>query len=158
MAHTWPSFWSLEVRHLRPVCFPLFLGQPPPEVLPDPFPNPATPVGKLLWEQEGEGKDGGNCDIDGGHTVGSISHGSSEPWADSTLERRFYACLHPTLRALDDFGLKPLPPSGPGDLYLYGLIDERYERGNVLLSGKRACKEWPDPFCPRCSHRPASRG
>lgn len=37
--------------------------------------------------------------------------------ADGTLERRLQTYLRPDLLVLDDFGLKPLPPSGPGDLY-----------------------------------------
>ena len=145
MLPTWPSFWPLEFRHFRSVCLPLFLGQPSPEVLPDPFPDPATPVGKLLWEQEGEGEDSGNCDIDCGHAAGSISHGSSEPWADSTLEGRFQTHLHPTLRPLADFGRKQSPPSGPEDGY--DLIDERHAPGNVLLNSHPALEERPDPFC-----------
>ena len=37
--------------------------------------------------------------------------------ADGTVERRLVAYLKPQLLVLDDFGLKPLPPSGPVDLY-----------------------------------------
>ena len=45
---------------------------------------------------------------------------------------------------LDDFGLKPLPPSGPADLY--DVIDRRYERGSIILTSNRAPGEWPDLF------------
>ena len=82
-----PSLWSLEIRDFRPVCFPLFLGQALPEVFPDAFPDPLTPIGKLLWKEEGEGKDRGDCAIDYGHAAGSISHGSSKAWGDGASLR-----------------------------------------------------------------------
>ena len=37
--------------------------------------------------------------------------------ADDTLERRLQTYLRPDLLVLDDFGLKPLHPPGPEDLY-----------------------------------------
>ncbi|MEA3375767.1 MAG: ATP-binding protein [Chloroflexota bacterium] len=49
--------------------------------------------------------------------------------ADGTLERRFQALLKPDLLVLDDFGLKPLVPPAPEDLY--DVINERYERGGI---------------------------
>ena len=64
--------------------------------------------------------------------------------ADGTLERRFQAFLKPDLLVLDDFGLKPLVPPGPADLY--DIINERYERGSILLTSNRAPEEWPDLF------------
>ena len=64
--------------------------------------------------------------------------------ADGTLERRFQAFLKPDLLILDDFGLKPLVPPGPEDLY--DIINERYERGSILLTSNRAPEEWPDLF------------
>jgi len=64
--------------------------------------------------------------------------------ADGTLERRFQAFLKPDLLVLDDFGLKPLTPPGPADLY--DIINERYERGSILLTSNRAPEEWPDVF------------
>ena len=64
--------------------------------------------------------------------------------ADGTLERRLQTYLRPDLLALDDFGLRPLPPSGPEDLY--DIINERYERGTILLTSNRAPEEWPDLF------------
>ena len=45
---------------------------------------------------------------------------------------------------LDDFGLKPIQPPGPEDLY--DVINERYERGSILLTSNRAPSEWPDIF------------
>jgi DNA replication protein DnaC len=64
--------------------------------------------------------------------------------ADGTLERRLQAYLRPDLLVLDDFGLKPLIPPGPEDLY--DIINERYERGSILLTSNRAPEEWPDLF------------
>lgn len=64
--------------------------------------------------------------------------------ADGTLERRFQAYLRPDLLVLDDFGLKPLHPPAPEDLY--DIINERYERGSILLTSNRAPEEWPDLF------------
>jgi DNA replication protein DnaC len=64
--------------------------------------------------------------------------------ADSTLERRFQTYLRPDLLVLDDFGLKPLLPPGPEDLY--DVINERYERGSILLTSNRAPEEWLDLF------------
>ena len=62
--------------------------------------------------------------------------------ADGTLERRFQTYLRPDLLILDDFGLKPLRPPGPEDLY--DVINERYERGSILLTSNRAPGEWPE--------------
>lgn len=64
--------------------------------------------------------------------------------ADSSYERRFQACMRPDLLVLDDFGLKPLRPPAPEDLY--DLVNERYERGSILLTSNRAPSEWADLF------------
>ena len=64
--------------------------------------------------------------------------------ADGTLERRFQTYVRPDLLVLDDFGLKPLHPPGPEDLY--DVISERYERSSILLTSNRAPEEWPDLF------------
>lgn len=64
--------------------------------------------------------------------------------ADGTLERRVQTYLRQDLLVLDDFGLKPLTPPGPEDLY--DIINERYERGSILLTSNRAPEEWPDLF------------
>ena len=50
----------------------------------------------------------------------------------------------PDLLVLDDFGLKALHPPGPEDLY--DIINERYERGSIMLTSNRAPSEWPDMF------------
>jgi DNA replication protein DnaC len=64
--------------------------------------------------------------------------------ADGSWERRLQVYLRPDLLILDDFGLKPLPHPSPEDLY--DVINERYERGSMLLTSNRAPAEWPDLF------------
>lgn len=64
--------------------------------------------------------------------------------ADGSWERRLNVYLRPALLVLDDFGLKPLQPPAPEDLY--DVINERYERGSILLTSNRAPGEWPDLF------------
>jgi DNA replication protein DnaC len=64
--------------------------------------------------------------------------------ADGSHERRFQTYLRPDLLVLDDFGLKPIHPPGPEDLY--DIINERYERSSILLTSNRAPEEWPDLF------------
>jgi DNA replication protein DnaC len=51
--------------------------------------------------------------------------------ADGSYERRLASYVKPALLVLDDFGLKPLPPSGSTDLY--DVIDQRYESGSIIL-------------------------
>ena len=64
--------------------------------------------------------------------------------ADGTFERRLAALARPQLLILDDFGLKPLRPPAPEDLY--ELIAERYEKGSIIITSNRAFPEWPDLF------------
>jgi DNA replication protein DnaC len=64
--------------------------------------------------------------------------------ADGSAERRLAGYLKPQLLVLDDFGLKPLPPSGPVDLY--DVVDGRYERGSIVVTSNRAPDEWPELF------------
>ena len=64
--------------------------------------------------------------------------------ADSSWERRLQTYLRPDLLVLDDFGLKPLSPPAPEDLY--DVINERYERGSIMLTSNRSPGEWPDLF------------
>ncbi len=64
--------------------------------------------------------------------------------ADDSYERRLATYLRPDLLVLDDFGLRPLQPPGPEDLY--EIIDGRYEQGSILLSSNRAPGEWADLF------------
>jgi DNA replication protein DnaC len=65
--------------------------------------------------------------------------------ADGTYERRLAAYVRPDLLILDDFGLKPLLPPGPEDFY--EVINERYEKGSLIVTSNRAFSEWPDLFC-----------
>jgi DNA replication protein DnaC len=64
--------------------------------------------------------------------------------ADGSYERRLAGYVKPALLVLDDFGLKPLPPAGPADLY--DVIDQRYEHASIILTSNRAPAEWPDLF------------
>jgi len=64
--------------------------------------------------------------------------------ADGSFERRLAQYVRPDLLLLDDFGLKPLLPPGPEDLY--DVIAERYERGSLILTSNRAPSEWPELF------------
>jgi DNA replication protein DnaC len=64
--------------------------------------------------------------------------------ADGSWERRLNVYLRPDLLVLDDFGLKPLQPPSPEDLY--DVVNERYERGSIMLTSNRAPAEWPDLF------------
>lgn len=64
--------------------------------------------------------------------------------ADGTLEKRLATYLRPELLILDDFGLKPLTPPAPSDLY--DVINERYEVGSILVTSNRAPSEWPELF------------
>jgi DNA replication protein DnaC len=64
--------------------------------------------------------------------------------ADGTYERRLASYLRPDLLILDDFGLKPLVPPAPEDLY--EIVNERYERSSLIITSNRAFAEWPDLF------------
>ena len=64
--------------------------------------------------------------------------------ADGTREQRLARYSRPDLLVLDDFGLKPLRAPGPEDLY--DVINERYERGSILLTSNRDRAEWPELF------------
>jgi len=48
------------------------------------------------------------------------------------------------LLVIDDFGLKPLTSPGPEDLY--DVINERYEKGSILITSNRAPSEWAGWF------------
>lgn len=64
--------------------------------------------------------------------------------ADGTHEQRLARYLRPDLLVLDDFGLKPLRPPGPEDLY--DVINERYERASIILTSNRDRSEWAALF------------
>ena len=64
--------------------------------------------------------------------------------ADGSTEQRLQRYLAPALLVVDDFGLKPLPPTGPVDLY--DVINGRYEKGSIVVTSNRAPTEWPELF------------
>ena len=64
--------------------------------------------------------------------------------ADGTYERRLTAYVRCDLLILDDFGLKPLHPPAPEDFY--EVINERYEKGSLIVTSNRAFSEWPELF------------
>ena len=64
--------------------------------------------------------------------------------ADGTVEKRLATYLAPALLVIDDFGLKPMPATGPVDMY--DVINGRYERGSIALTSNRAPDEWTDLF------------
>ena len=64
--------------------------------------------------------------------------------ADGSWDRRLASYLRADLLILDDFGLKPLTPPSPEDLY--DVINERYEKGSIVLTSNRAPTEWPVLF------------
>jgi DNA replication protein DnaC len=64
--------------------------------------------------------------------------------ADGTYAKRLTAYLRSDLLVLDDFGLKPLPASGPVDFY--DIVNERYEQRSIVLTSNRAPAELPALF------------
>jgi len=64
--------------------------------------------------------------------------------ADGTHEQRLARYTRPALLVLDDFGLKPLRPPGPEDLY--DVINERYEKASIALTSNRDRSEWSELF------------
>ena len=64
--------------------------------------------------------------------------------ADNSYEKRLAAYTRPELLVIDDFGLRPLTAPGPEDLY--DVINERYEKGAILLTSNRAPAEWAGWF------------
>jgi len=64
--------------------------------------------------------------------------------ADGTRERRLATFLRPDLLILDDYGLTPLRGPAPEDFY--EIINERYERGSLLVTSNRDYSEWPAAF------------
>jgi len=64
--------------------------------------------------------------------------------ADNSYEKRLASYIRPDLLVIDDFGLKPLTSPGPEDLY--DVINERYEKGSILITSNRAPGEWASWF------------
>jgi len=61
---------------------------------------------------------------------------------DNTYEKRLALYIRADLLVIDDFGLKPMP--NPADMY--DVINERYEKGSLLLTSNRAPAEWANWF------------
>lgn len=64
--------------------------------------------------------------------------------ADGTFEKRLASYLRPDVLILDDFGLRPLRPPAPEDLY--DIINGRYEAGSIIVTSNRTPAEWVDLF------------
>jgi DNA replication protein DnaC len=64
--------------------------------------------------------------------------------ADGTYDKRLSAYVRCDLLVIDDFALKPLASPGPEDLY--DVINERYEKGAMLVTSNRAPGEWASWF------------
>lgn len=64
--------------------------------------------------------------------------------ADETYARRLALYQNVDVLILDDFGLKPMRPPAPEDLY--EIIDARYGHGAIILTTNRAFEEWPELF------------
>jgi len=64
--------------------------------------------------------------------------------ADGTYERRLASFARAHLLILDDFGLKPLRPPAPEDLY--EIVAERYEKGSMIVTSNRVFAEWARPL------------
>lgn len=64
--------------------------------------------------------------------------------ADHSYEKRFAGYVRADLLVLDDFGLKPMQPPAAQDLY--DIINERYEKGAIMLTSNRAPAEWANWF------------
>ena len=85
------------------------------------------------------------CDLDvvftNAHTLLRHLHAGR---ADGTYDKRLTGYVRPALLVIDDFGLKPLTSPGPEDLY--DVINERYEKGSILITSNRAPSEWASWF------------
>jgi DNA replication protein DnaC len=64
--------------------------------------------------------------------------------ADDSTDKRLATYLAPDLLVIDDYGLKPLPPTGAVDLY--DIINGRYEKGSIVLTSNRAPDEFAEPW------------
>lgn len=64
--------------------------------------------------------------------------------ADGTYLKRLQKVVATDLLILDDFGLRPISSTGAEDLY--EIIQQRYERGSIILTSNRAPSEWAEIF------------
>lgn len=77
-------------------------------------------------------------------TCARLLSGLAAGRADGSYDRRLQAALRPDLLILDDFGLKPLRDPAQEDMY--DIINDRYEKGSILLTSNRAVSEFPALF------------
>src|SRR5574337_216138 len=85
----------------------------------------------------------------GGEDVGMLSFNPRDQPLQAPVHRHhIYLHLPAPMRAdllvLDDFGLKPMQPPAAQDLY--DIINERYEKGAILLTSNHAPAEWATWF------------
>ncbi len=64
--------------------------------------------------------------------------------ADGSYARRLALYQNVDVLIVDDFGLKPMRPPAPEDLY--EVIDGRYGKGAIIVTTNRAFDEWPELF------------
>ncbi len=64
--------------------------------------------------------------------------------ADGTYDKRLAAYTRVDLLVIDDFGLKPMQSPAAQDMY--DVINDRYEKGAILLISNRAPAEWATWF------------
>jgi len=64
--------------------------------------------------------------------------------ASGAHRRLLNRVLGADILVLDDFGLQPVSAQGVQDLY--DIINERYERGSIIVTSNRAFEEWGEPF------------
>jgi DNA replication protein DnaC len=64
--------------------------------------------------------------------------------ADMSLDRTMLRYTTPDLLIIDDLGLRPLQAPEPDDLY--EVIQQRYERGAMVITSNRATDEWYPMF------------
>ena len=75
------------------------------------------------------------------HKLLAEMHASRADGSSAKLMHKVTAC---DLLILDDFGLRPITPTGADDLY--EIIHCRYERTSTILTSNRSPAEWPEVF------------
>lgn len=64
--------------------------------------------------------------------------------ADHTYDKRLTLYARADVLVIDDFGLKPMQTPAAQDMY--DIINERYEKGAIVLTSNRAPAEWANWF------------